>query len=642
MASSSAQNILNRDLSCYTPLYKAAFEGNWEAALTFLNSDPNAMSAAISGSGKTALHIAAISGQTSFVEKLVELESVPSDALERKDNGGHTAFYFAVAAGNFDAVKAMLRKNSGLPQIRNCKKQAPILEAALLGHKELLLHLCDTTKDVPPSPFRGKDGVTLLNAIISAEFFDIALCLVQRYPEVATTRDGHNLSALDILARRASSFTSGSKLGFWGRRLYPFFHVPHSSTPIQPTIRDLENQRPPSVPEETQESSIHIETQASTQALTNVAQVDSTSSTHQVFGRLTSLIWDTTTYLVPIIKDVYDTKLMHNHAVELVDCICQEITILGNQAKITELVNIPFMKSAEYGTVELMDTCLKYFPQLIWIHYNDCHTVLHLCITHRQEKIFKLLHKMKACQNSLAAFQDPCGNNILHLAANVAPPEKLKATSGAALQMQRELQWYKAVEKITKPTYRDLRNKKEETPRAIFIREHEKLVENGEKWMKDLASSCSVVALLIATMVFAAAFTVPGGNSQDEGIPIFLKSNCFMVFAISNALALNSSLTSVLIFLSVLTSRYAEDDFLDSLPKKLIIGLATLFFSIATMTIAFSTTYFIMFTNHLGWVPVLLASLISLPAILFVRLQFPLFIIILQSTYGTDVLYRQR
>ncbi|KAF6135975.1 hypothetical protein GIB67_006867 [Kingdonia uniflora] len=139
----------------------------------------------------------------------------------------------------------------------------------------------------------------------------------------------------------------------------------------------------------------------------------------------------------------------------------------------------------------------------------------------------------------------------------------------------------------------------------------------------------------------AVAFTVPGGNRSENGTPIYLKSRHFVSFAIADALALIFALTSVLIFLSVLTLRYPEEDFLVSLLRKLIIGLSTLFFSIASMAIAFSSTYFIMFSDVFAWVPILLASLICLVAGSFVVLQFPIFAEILKSIYGPDVLYRQ-
>ncbi|XP_068343985.1 ankyrin repeat-containing protein NPR4-like [Pyrus communis] len=131
--------------------------------------------------------------------------------------------------------------------------------------------------------------------------------------------------------------------------------------------------------------------------------------------------------------------------------------------------------------------------------------------------------------------------------------------------------------------------------RELFTNEHKALAESGEKWLKDTSNSCMLVATLIATVVFAAAFTVPGGN-DNEGAPNFLekKSVIFLVFVVSDSVALFSSLTSLLMFLSILTARYAEEDFLESLPKRLIIGLATLFFAIAATMVAFGATLLIV------------------------------------------------
>jgi hypothetical protein len=64
--------------------------------------------------------------------------------------------------------------------------------------------------------------------------------------------------------------------------------------------------------------------------------------------------------------------------------------------------------------------------------------------------------------------------------------------------------------------------------------------------------------------MFAAAFTVPGGNNQDSGIPLLLKDETFNVFIISDAISLFTSSTSVLLFIGILTGRYAEKDFLKS------------------------------------------------------------------------------
>jgi hypothetical protein len=110
-----------------------------------------------------------------------------------------------------------------------------------------------------------------------------------------------------------------------------------------------------------------------------------------------------------------------------------------------------------------------------------------------------------------------------------------------------------------------------------------------------------------------------------------------MLFIISDALSLFFSTTSVVMFLGILTSRYAEDDFLESLPRKMIIGLSTLFFSIAAMMIAFSTALFIMLQEQYSWIIIPVICLASVPVALFVLMQFPLLVDMLKSTYGPSI-----
>ncbi|GMH23321.1 hypothetical protein Nepgr_025164 [Nepenthes gracilis] len=234
------------------------------------------------------------------------------------------------------------------------------------------------------------------------------------------------------------------------------------------------------------------------------------------------------------------------------------------------------------------------------------------------------------------------GDNALHFAARLAPSIKLKSISGTALQMQNEIQWFKAVEKLVHPSSKVLPNYVDEKAQELFTKKHKELLESGEKWMKDTANSCMLVAALIATVVFAAAFTVPGGNNGDDGIPIFLNKTSFMVFIISDAFALFSSTTSILMFLSILTTRYAEEDFLKSLPTRLIIGLASLFLAIATMMIAFSAALSIVLDHRVKWVSVPVTLLACIPVILFMRLQVPLFVQMVKSTYWSDIPWQKK
>ena len=149
------------------------------------------------------------------------------------------------------------------------------------------------------------------------------------------------------------------------------------------------------------------------------------------------------------------------------------------------------------------------------------------------------------------------------------------------------------------------------------------MMKNGDNWKKDTTSSCIVVGALIVTIMFAVAFPIPGGNNQIIGFPIFLKKKLFMLFIISDALSLFSSSTSILMFLGILTSRYAKEDFLKYLPRQMIIGLLTIFSSIATMMITFFNALLIILHEQLH-IAIPLICLASVPINFFVWIQFPI------------------
>lgn len=191
------------------------------------------------------------------------------------------------------------------------------------------------------------------------------------------------------------------------------------------------------------------------------------------------------------------------------------------------------------------------------------------------------------------------------------------------------------------PLHQEVKNQDGKTAWQLFREEHKGLIEEGEKWMKDTSNSCMIVATLIATVAFASLLTVPGGNNQDKGIPIFLLDNTFMVYAVSDALALFSSMASVLMFVSILTAHYAEEEFLKTLPERLILGLASLFFAIVTTMIAFVAALTLVLQERVKWVSIPFALLACIPVALFAKLQLPLFIQMIISTYGSGIYHPQ-
>ncbi|KAJ9555673.1 hypothetical protein OSB04_010287 [Centaurea solstitialis] len=264
-------------------------------------------------------------------------------------------------------------------------------------------------------------------------------------------------------------------------------------------------------------------------------------------------------------------------------------------------------KAVDSGNHEIIEDCIKAYPSTIWVTASVFY-LFHLAIHERQERVYNLVYQMGNDKSSVASYVDPeTRENALHIVAKLAPARRLKTVTGAALQMQRELQWF-------------------------------------NEWMKGTASSSTIVAALIVTVAFAAAFTVPGGNineGKDEGKPVYLNNGAFMVFIISDAVALFSSVTSVLMFVGILTSRYAEDDFLYTLPKRMTIGLISSFLSLTATVVAFGATLSLVLLDKVKWIIAPLVIMACIPVALYALLQFPLLYELLNNTYGRSIFHRE-
>ncbi|XP_048133991.1 uncharacterized protein LOC125314819 [Rhodamnia argentea] len=557
--------------------------------------------AKITSRSETALHIAALSAQDQFVENLVELLSPFPEALEMIDSDGRTALHNAVLCGRIRMVKALVRCNPKLTQLADNEGRVSLgisaVEASM--HKEIAWFLAKNTSDDGPShPFSNPSAIDCIINLTYAGHHDITLHLVGRYPHLMTMKSAKHqgISILYSLAMMQSHYPSGTRLSVLEALIYKCIPV------------DL-----------------------------NYKPTDTNSD--PALQCLTGSFWNATKVVVPIIKRVHEVKLRHVAAFELAKQICVAISYMNT----TEIMN--FFQEGELlaqatsrGISEIVKLCTQFFPELIWISLYS-RRLRTLSVEFRQEKIVNLFLR-ESSNSELSLVPAPIKYDsrwMIYEATHYNPKfDAITNVAGAAFQMQRELQWYKAVESWIIPTRRtELYDQK--TYWSMFVENHKMLLENGEKWVKDTSNSCMLVSTLIATVLFAAAFTLPGGNDRKTGVPLLLGHDPFLVFAISDALGLFSSVMAMLLFLAILTSRYEAEDFLDSLPKKIIMGLSFLFLSLAFMPVAFAATLTIVLDKRLEWVLIPITLLASVPVALFAVLQLPLLVQMVKSTYGPSI-----
>lgn len=340
---------------------------------------------------------------------------------------------------------------------------------------------------------------------------------------------------------------------------------------------------------------------------------------------------------------LHDVKLRLTDSMELVDHICREVSRLSHEEIDSYLDGLAAAVhlAAKNGILELVQIWLNHFPHTLW-QVHEQRLLFHVAVEYRQLEIFRyLIDRAGEAKYSIFMVDTELGN-ILHLAALKAPYPQLHSISGTALQLQREFQWFKMIEELVpgdcKLAARQLDSK---TPRELFTMEHDKLHKAGEEWMKSTSENCMVVATLVAGVVFASMIQVPGGVNSD-GQPNFLKTIPFAVFSASNGLALFASMTSVLLFLAILTSRYAEEDFAVSLPRTLMGGLFSLFVAIAATIVAFAAALQIAVHSEFKSIYIATAVFGWIPIYFFVRYQFDLLRELTKSTFRHDSFHGQR
>ncbi|PWA74942.1 ankyrin repeat-containing domain, PGG domain, Gag-polypeptide of LTR copia-type [Artemisia annua] len=572
-------------------LREATMKGDWTRADSILKKDKDLVREAISSDGSTILHIAVGIGNKDFVKNLFSYIT-EEDVLATRSSDGSTALHIAAIVGNTYAAELLLKKNKECLRIEDGNRDEPLQKAYENMHLDTIGYLLKAIEDdrkKEDSVHPGDEmGVNLLVNAISAKQYNLASDLIEKFPQFASKND-------NVLMAIAKTFPSGD----YGETIIPlswkdlwenicsiaeFFMGLHC---LRFFLFSYVRNEPPSW---------RIVSDGFSFLLFDVFLF--------LYGvillhrdvLLYLLTWMTISLVEPITHTEKKKKDM-DEAEKVLKMICDQI----DKLKFTGYDHHP------YYTGPILEAACQ-----------NAHKVVDeiLC---RSPKVIQSTDK-----------------------SGLAPSGKLNKRRGAALQLQRELQWREEVKKVVFPTYITRDNIFLETPAMVFTREHENLVKDGEQWLKTTAESCSISAGLIITIVFAAAITVPGGSNQDTGIPLFTQDIAFSVFAVSDAISFFASSTALLMFLSILTSRFAEKDFLRSLPKRLLIGICALLLSAISMMIAFSATLFIVFGHQKPWLLVPICGSSLIPISFFVVLPLPLIKDLFRSTYISEFGPRRR
>ncbi|TKY46854.1 Ankyrin repeat-containing protein [Spatholobus suberectus] len=293
-----------------------------------------------------------------------------------------------------------------------------------------------------------------------------------------------------------------------------------------------------------------------------------------------------------------------------------------------------FLAAAKNGIVEIVFALQSKIPSVVHETNSNNENVMLVAVKNRQTNVVEVLRKNldKELFDSLNLEVDNRENTVLHLAAGTSSnTERSWQIAGAAMQMMWDIKWYQYVRDLVPEHFTFRNNKDDKTAGEIFKQKHKDLVKESSEWLKETSNSCSVVAALIAGVSFATSSSVPGGT--DKGKPELEGQPAFDVFAIASLIGLCFSVTALIMFLAILTSRKQAQDFRKSLPLKLLFGLSSLFVSIASMLVSFCAAHFFVLKDKYKNIlfPVYIAT--CLPVTFYAVVQFPLYADLLKAIF---------
>ncbi|KAF9672127.1 hypothetical protein SADUNF_Sadunf11G0008400 [Salix dunnii] len=628
----------------------------------------------------------------SYFLPYIDSTAPEKEFLMRKNEFGNTALHEATICGNYEAVRLLVGRCPDLLTEKNKYGETPLFTAAGFAEAEIVEFLlmskpeqCVNDKCSLLEIHRKRDdGLPILSAAIKGQHFETALMSLQLDESIHDLKDIDGVDALQLIAQMPTAFAS-----------LPVKRHPKVKSQVETWFKERKEQRDLESGQGRESGDLESGQGRESGDLESgqgreSGDLESGSELNQRGGVLKYLkvpkgcwlarFWNQKTKHVfalklarilikndkslnKVSKTITDEEQglggkenrkgenksseitsegkhtkesQRPHTAENIqkgENKCTEITSKGKDtagSSETRKEHIPLFIATINGIEEIVWEIIDRYPYSIEKLNEEGQSILDVAVMHRQKKIFSLVKQQKVPLARLHRVIDNMGNTLLH---HVADMDHYRGGTkpGPALQLQEELQWFEQVQEVIPSHYATLQNKTRKTAGDLFKVNHKEQLENAQKWIKETTQSCSTVAALVATVVFAAAYTVPGG-SDENGTPNFITSPYFLVFTVSDVLSLASSLTSLVVFLSLLTSPFDLKEFHISLPRKLLVGFTFLFFAVITTMLSFGATILILIQSERKLTTLLLSIAAFLPVLVFAIMQFRLYVSFMGST----------
>ncbi|WOG81585.1 hypothetical protein DCAR_0100736 [Daucus carota subsp. sativus] len=526
----------------------------------------------LDGRGDTLLHLLVICQNVKALEELMKVrdsdgteEHLTQEHLKKQNLRGETALHEAARHDDVCIVDLLLRKEAELISKIGCS--TALYLAASSGKWKIFEKILKYSNDCMT---RRKDGCTVLHAAIMGEHYSTAAKILKLKPELAYICNKVGDTALNLLASSPSSFRSNSNyttatmgktsfIPLQSLRVLFYNCIPHIYTIDSVKKGDEED------PDSRWETYIKKEER------------------YQVVDLFLGLPW---------IQPIDDTKQQNLVAVALVRQLLEKEEDWSrytysahkyhDQSETSDKAKLnPLIQAIEMGIPELVEEILRYFPDAANSIDIDGRNVFHYAAEHRSGDIYEMLKKYAINKDRMLLDVDNKGNTILHHATKTKPATNFSL--GVANLMAWDIFWFQRIRHDCSPHLLHIRNNDGNTAEDLLLKDYKNKRQAAEKAVKEMNQGLMVVAALIATVSFAAVFTLPGGFDQNKGNPLFFNReghhhdlNLFLSYV---GLTFFASLIALGTLLSTQLSRFHLEDMYFALPLKYSIAISCLFLS---------------------------------------------------------------
>ncbi|XP_064994307.1 uncharacterized protein LOC135630922 isoform X4 [Musa acuminata AAA Group] len=496
----------------------------------------------------TLLHVVIACNKADLAKSIIL--QMPVETLAAKNLYGDTALHVTAAVGNSEVAKELFDTREDLIGEQNLKQETPLHKAAFYGHHDMFWCLVDEGKGSPYD--RREDGATMLHCAIMGNEPGLALEIAERFPLLITSRNTMAVTPLQLMVTVPGLFRSQMVLGCFESILYGLY----------PRTRHLEKIK---------------RTHRKALELIEFLARDPRNMEFYVLGRKQG-----------------DGGAPAAGPQEM--GILSQVQLNAPAASTRRWNEPPLILGAQMGIPEYVSTILRVCPEAATYLDTRGRSVLQVAIEHGNREIVRTIREMTLGKNPilpswlLSRVDKGTGRTILHLASANAPEHNQDA-----LQMQDELRWFETVRDMVPKELVYSRNAQEMTAEEMFTESHRAMLKSCKGQLMETGRTCSG---LVAAVVFASSFSIPGDKDPATGNPVYFGRAAFKVFSHFYVIGLSCAATSLVLFLSLAMSPYKEQQFRRIIPTKYFFARSSFAMAMLSFLVAFTCNIYLQIY---GW-----------------------------------------